>query len=58
MFSIFKPDLKKRLAKQYQNKVQAAFQAQRNGDIEGYSNLTYEADQLMKKITEINNKSQ
>ncbi|MEL0628323.1 DUF6435 family protein [Psychromonas aquatilis] len=55
MFSIFKKDPTKKLKKQLALKLESAMQAQRNGDIKTYSTLSYEADEIDKKITEIEN---
>lgn len=53
MFSMFKSDPIKKLTKQRLAKLQEAMLAQRNGDIKGYSQLTYEAEELYKKIQEL-----
>ncbi len=58
MFSIFKANPVKKLNKQYITKLEQAMQAQRNGDIKSYSTLTVEADQIHKKILEIEAKPQ
>lgn len=47
MFSLFKSDPKKKLTKAYEEKLEQAMQAQRSGDIEGYSKLTEEAEAIM-----------
>ncbi len=53
MFSLFKSDPVKKLIKAHDQKLEEAFLAQRNGDIQSYSQLTYEAEQIHKKIQEI-----
>ena len=50
MFSFFKSDPISKLKKQYEDKLEQAMLAQRNGDIRGYSVLTAEAEQLLKQI--------
>ncbi len=56
MFSIFKSDPIKKLNKSYETKLEQAMQSQRNGDIKTYSELTYEAEQILNKIKEIESK--
>ncbi|MDO7085618.1 DUF6435 family protein [Pseudocolwellia sp. AS88] len=56
MFSIFKSDPIKKLNKSYEAKLEQAMQSQRNGDIKTYSELTYEAEQILNKIKEIESK--
>ena len=50
MLSIFKVNPTKKLKRLYAIKLEQAMQAQRNGDIESYSTLTFEANQIYKKI--------
>ncbi|MBU1330766.1 MAG: Lacal_2735 family protein [Gammaproteobacteria bacterium] len=50
MFGLFKRDPVKRLREQYSAKLEAAMQAQRNGDIRGYATLTEEAQALWKEL--------
>lgn len=50
MFELFKSDPTKKLKKQYALKLEQAMTAQRNGDIKTYSQLTYDAEALLKKI--------
>jgi hypothetical protein len=50
MFSIFKANPTKKLNKLLDIKLEQAMLAQRNGDIKRYSELTFEADQIQKKI--------
>ncbi|QIR07725.1 DUF6435 family protein [Salinivibrio costicola] len=53
MFSFLKPNPVKKLKKKYEAKQQQAFQAQRNGDIRGYSLLTEEAEKIDQQIKEL-----
>ena len=53
MFSFFKSNPTKKLNKLLDIKLEQAMQAQRNGDIRTYSQLTFEADEITKKISEI-----
>ncbi|GIU44152.1 hypothetical protein TUM4438_14710 [Shewanella sairae] len=55
MFSIFKRDPAKKLKKLYFAKLEQAMFAQRNGDIKTYSELTAEADEIDKQISNLNN---
>ncbi|MEZ9595384.1 DUF6435 family protein [Shewanella sp. 10N.261.52.F9] len=55
MFSIFKRDPAKKLKKLYFSKLEQAMFAQRNGDIKTYSELTAEADEIDKQISNLNN---
>ena len=57
MFSIFKANPIKKLNKQLSIKLEQAMNAQRNGDIRTYSQLTFEADQIDKKISELEAKA-
>jgi hypothetical protein len=50
MFGFLKPNLLKTLRKQYLALLEAAMQAQRNGDIRRYSELTEEAEAVAVKI--------
>lgn len=50
MFGIFKRDPIAKLQKELDKKVEAAFQAQRNGNIRGYSLLTAEAEAIREDI--------
>ena len=56
MFSFFKKDPLKQLNKQYSAKLEQAMFSQRNGDIKGYSQLTFEAEQILDKIKTLENK--
>ncbi|ASP40630.1 hypothetical protein CHH28_19035 [Bacterioplanes sanyensis] len=50
MFSFFKTDPTKKLRQQYQRKLEQAMQAQRNGDMRSYAQLSSEADSLYRDI--------
>ncbi|MDA9285360.1 DUF6435 family protein [Pseudomonadales bacterium] len=50
MFSFLKADPLKKLNKAYQKKLGEALQAQRNGNIRGYSLLTEEAEAIWAEI--------
>ena len=50
MFGLFKKDPVKQLQAEYEKKLTAAQQAQRNGDIKTYSELSAEADAIYQKI--------
>ncbi|MDA9316255.1 DUF6435 family protein [Pseudomonadales bacterium] len=50
MFSFLKADPLKKLNKAYQKKLGEALQAQRNGNIRGYSLLTEEAEAIWVEI--------
>ncbi|MFT2112545.1 DUF6435 family protein [Marinomonas sp. 2405UD68-3] len=58
MFSIFKPNPIKKLKKLHDVKLEQAMQAQRKGDIRGYSQLTFEADEIHKEILALEEKNQ
>jgi hypothetical protein len=53
MFGLFKTDPIKKLEKQYREKMEEAIRAQRNGNIQAFSKLSFEADQIDKKITSL-----
>jgi len=53
MFSLFKTDPVKKLEEQYARKLTEAVEAQRNGKIELYANLTVESEEILKKIEEL-----
>lgn len=53
MFSFFKADPIKKLEKQRSNLLEKAMHAQRNGDIKTYSELTAEAEEVLKKIQDL-----
>ncbi|HEY7884907.1 MAG TPA: DUF6435 family protein [Cellvibrionaceae bacterium] len=50
MFSWMKASPEKKLQKAYEQKLEQAMHAQRNGDIRQYSLLTEEAEALYQKI--------
>lgn len=50
MFNLFKPDPLKKLRKAYSALLTEAMQAQRNGNIRLYSELTAKAEQTYKEI--------
>jgi len=58
MFSIFKSNPIKRLNKLHDAKLEKAMHAQRKGDIKGYSQLTFEADEIHKEILALEEKNQ
>jgi hypothetical protein len=53
MFGLFKSDPIQKLEKEYQKIMEQAVQRQRNGDIDGYSTLSQQADEIAKKIDEL-----
>lgn len=53
MFGLFSSDPTKKLRKQYSAKLEEAMLSQRNGDIETYSRLTAEAEEILKQIDAI-----
>ena len=53
MFGFFKKDPVKKLKQKYEDLLATAMQRQRNGDIEGYSKLTEEANAVLAQIDEI-----
>ena len=53
MFSLFRKDQTKQLNKLLSQKLEQAMHAQRNGDIRKYSQLSFEADEIDKKISQI-----
>lgn len=53
MFSIFKKNPTKKLNKLLSITLEKAMQAQRNGDIRTYSQLSFEADKIDKEISKI-----
>ena len=50
MFGLFKSDPVKKLEAEYAKKMELAVSRQRNGDIDGYSKLSQEADDILKEI--------
>lgn len=57
MFSFLKPDPKKQLQKTYEKLSTEAFQAQRNGDIRKYSELTDQAESIREQINQLEQSS-
>ena len=55
MFSFFKKDPTKKLQKAYEAKLEQAMHAQRNGDIESYSMITNEAENINQNIQKLKN---
>lgn len=53
MFSFLKKDPSEKLQKQYNEKLEAAMSAQRNGDMRLYAELSAEADELYKSLQEL-----
>jgi hypothetical protein len=53
MFGFLKKDPLKALKKEYEKLNFDAMKAQRNGDIAGYANLSKKAEEVAKKIDEI-----
>jgi molybdenum-dependent DNA-binding transcriptional regulator ModE len=53
MFGFLKQDPIKKLEKKYQQISEEAMKAQRNGNIELYSELTFQAESLLKEIDEL-----
>jgi len=53
MFGLFKKDPVKELEKRYAELMEQAMKKQQNGDIEGYSNLTFKAEEVLKEIEKI-----
>lgn len=53
MFGLFKKDPIKKLQEDYAKKLTEAVDAQRNGKIELYANLTVESEEILKKIEEL-----
>jgi hypothetical protein len=58
MFSIFKPNPRKKLEKLYKQKLELAMLAQRKGDIRSYSMITSEAQDVWVEITKLDEKLQ
>ncbi|MCC5865574.1 MAG: Lacal_2735 family protein [Wenzhouxiangella sp.] len=50
MFGFLKSDPVKKLRKQYDAKLTQAQQAQRNGDIKGFAELSAEADAIWQQL--------
>jgi hypothetical protein len=56
MFSFLKRDPIKKLNKLYEQKLEEAMKAQRNGDIKSYSLITEEAENILMKINSLKDK--
>lgn len=54
MFSFLKQDPKKVLDKEYKSLLERAMQAQRSGDIRGYSELMEQAEAVKVKLDALN----
>ena len=50
MFGLFSKDPIKRLDKEYKSLLEQGMQAQRNGDMRAYADLTERANKLLKEI--------
>ncbi len=57
MFGMFKKDPIKKLQEDYAKKLTEAVEAQRNGKIELFANLTVESEEILKKIEELEQNS-
>lgn len=55
MFGLGKKDPTEKLKKQYEKLLAEALQRQRNGDIEGYSRLSQQAEEVLKQIDALSN---
>jgi hypothetical protein len=53
MFGWLKPDPVKKLRKAYDQKLEQAMHAQRNGDMRLFADLTAESEELWKKIEQL-----
>lgn len=53
MFGFLKKDPVKKLQQQYKDLLEEAMQQQRKGDIKAYSDLTAQAEGLMRQIDEL-----
>ena len=58
MFGFLKKDPVKKLQEQYRRKMEEATKAQRNGNIDLFSKLASEADQIDKMILSIQEKEE
>ncbi len=56
MLSLFRKDPLKKLIKQYDQMLEKAMYAQRNGDIKSYSMLTAEAERIATEIRDLEQK--
>ena len=57
MFSFFKSNPIKKLTKLQDIKLEQAMQAQRNGDMKSFAQLTYEADEIEQQIVALTTKA-
>ncbi|WP_448247325.1 DUF6435 family protein [Thalassotalea agariperforans] len=57
MFSFFKSNPIKKLTKLQDIKLEQAMQAQRNGDMKSFAQLTYEADEIEQQIVALKAKT-
>ena len=53
MFNLFKKNNEKKLQNEYENLMSKAVDAQRNGNIKLYAELSFKADEVLKKIDKI-----
>ena len=53
MFSLFKKDPVKKLQEQYESLMKKAMEAQRSGDIDGYSKLSPQAEACAQEIDQL-----
>ena len=58
MFSLFKKDPIKKLNKRYEEKLEQAMHAQRNGDIKSYAMITAEAEKINDEIKALEKKTE
>lgn len=56
MFGLFKGDPKKKLEEEYARLLTQAVEAQRNGKIELYGELTVKSEEVLKKIEDLEKK--
>ena len=57
MFNLFSKDPKKKLQKQYEEKLLEAQTAQRSGDIQKFSELSAEAEKILEEINKVKEKN-
>ncbi|MBT8115359.1 MAG: Lacal_2735 family protein [Arenicella sp.] len=58
MFQFLKSDPSKKLQKQYDDLQTQAFEAQRNGNIRGYSEITARAEAIYEELEQLKNANQ
>ncbi len=56
MFGLFKGDPKKKLEEEYARILTQAVEAQRNGEIELYGEITVKSEEVLKKIEDLEKK--